>query len=192
MSDDAQKPVERTTLWLILAVCLAPFIASILAYLWWEPENHVNYGALLPPRPLPAARLVLPDGSPFELAQLRGKWVFVTVDSGGCDEYCRQKLWKIRQVRRAQGKYMERIERLWLVSDDAKPDPAVLKEYEGTYAATAAGSPILAELPFEAAQRDHIYLVDPLGNVMMRYPLDADPSRMRKDLVRLLKVSQIG
>ncbi len=192
MSEDAQKPANRTTLWLILAVCVAPFVASIGAYLLWEPEKQVNYGELLPPRLLAPARLTLTDGTSFELAQLRGKWIFVTADAGGCDEYCRQKLWKIRQVRRAQGKYMERIERVWLVTDGATPDPRMLKEYEGTYVAVAAGSPILAELPFDGARRDHIYLVDPLGNLMMRWPKDADPSRMRKDLVRLLKVSQIG
>jgi len=192
MSEDAQRPVRRTTLWLILAVCVAPFVASILAYLWWEPEARVNYGELLPAGPLPTAQLVLTNGSFFDFAQLRGKWVFVTVDSGACNEYCRQKLWKIRQVRRAQGKYMERIERVWLISDGGKPDAQLLKEYEGTYAAVAAGSAILGKLPFAGAQRDHIYLIDPLGNLMMRWPKDADPSRMRKDLVRLLKVSQIG
>lgn len=192
MSEDANKPARRTTLWLVLGVCLAPFVASTLAYLWWTPEKQVNYGELVPPRLLPVVKLTLTDGAPFELAQLRGKWVLLTVDSAGCDEYCRNKLWKIRQVRRAQGKYMERIERVWLVYDSGTPDMRVLKEYEGTYAVRAAGSRILSELPVNGAQRDHIYLLDPLGNLMMRWPKNADPSKMRKDLVRLLKVSQIG
>lgn len=192
MLEGTRKPAKRTALWLVLAVCVAPFVASTLAYLWWTPENQVNYGELLLPRLLPTARLVGIDGTPFEFALLRGKWVFVTVDSAVCDEYCRQKLWKIRQVRRAQGKYMERIERVWLISDGGTPDALMFKEYAGTYAVHTGDGPILAQLPFEEAQRDHIYLIDPLGNLMMRWPKDADPSRMRKDLVRLLKVSQIG
>ncbi len=192
MSEENQQRANRTTLWLVLAVCVAPFIASFAAYLWWQPDRHVNYGELLPPKLLPAATFTLADGMPLELGSLRGKWVFVTLDAAGCDEYCRQKLWKIRQVRRAQGKNMERVERLWLITDSGRPDPKVLDEYEGTYAAAAGASPLAAEFPFEGAPRDHIYLIDPLGNLMMRWPKDADPSRMRKDLVRLLKVSQIG
>ena len=56
----------------------------------------------------------------------------------------------------------------------------------------AQGNELLAKLPAGASVRDHIYLVDPLGNVMLRYPRDPDPSRVKKDLTRLLKVSRIG
>ena len=66
------------------------------------------------------------------------------------------------------------------------------KEYDGTWMANAQDSAVLKSFPFRDAQRDHIYLVDPLGNVVLRYPKDADPSRMKKDLERLLKVSRIG
>lgn len=191
MSEE-KKPPERSTVWLILAVCVAPFVASVLAYFWWQPDARVNYGELLLPTPVPAAQLSLYDGSAFSLPELKGKWIMVTVDSGACNAYCRQKLWKMRQVRLAQGVDMDRIERVWLVSDDTPPAPAVMKEYAGTYAVRAAGSPVLAALPYEHARSDHIYLVDPLGNLMLRYPRDADPSRMRKDLVRLLKVSRVG
>ena len=67
---------------------------------------------------MPAGNLTLNGSSkPFEFTQLRGRWIFVTVDSGACDNYCQKKLWKMRQVRLTQGKYLERIERVWLVSD---------------------------------------------------------------------------
>lgn len=192
MSDEPQRPADRRTLWLILAVCVAPFIASILAYLYWQPTSRINYGDLLPPAELPAAQFTLVDGTSFDLARLRGKWIYLTVDSGACDEYCRQKLWKMRQVRRTQGKDMERIERVWLVSDDERPATGLLTEYEGMFTALARGSRLLGQLPHKGALRDHIYLMDPLGNLILRYPRDADPTRMKKDLIRLLKVSRIG
>lgn len=192
MSEEPQKPADRRTLWLILAVCVAPFIASILAYLYWQPTSHINYGELLPPAELPAAQFKLADGTAFDLAQLRGKWIYLTVDSGACDEYCRQKLWKMRQVRRTQGKDMERIERLWLVSDDTRPATGLLAEYEGMFTVPARESRLLGQLPHKGVLRDHIYLMDPLGNLILRYPRDADPTRMKKDLIRLLKVSRIG
>ena len=86
----------------------------------------------------------------------------------------------------------ERIERAWLVTDTQAVAATVLKEYEGTWVASAQDTAALKLLPYLNAQRDHIYLVDPLGNVVVRYPKDADPTRMKKDLTRLLKVSRIG
>lgn len=192
MSDENQKPADRRTLWLILAVCLAPFIGSILAYLYWQPDNRINYGELLPPAELPAVQFKQVDGTPFDLAQLRGKWIYLTADSGACDDYCREKLWKMRQVRRTRGKDMERVERVWLVTDDQRPATELLADHEGMFAVAAKASPFVAQLPHKGGLRDHIYLMDPLGNLVLRYPRDADPNRMKKDLNRLLKVSRIG
>ena len=187
-----QRKSQRMLL-LIAAVCIAPFVASFTLYYFWQPTGRVNYGELVEGVTLPSANLALNgSGKPFDFTQLRGRWIFVTVDSGACDDYCQKKLWKMRQVRLTQGKYPERIERAWLVSDAQSPAAAVLKEYEGTWVASAPGHAVLKLFPYRDAQRDHIYLVDPLGNVVLRYPRDADPSLMKKDLTRLLKVSRIG
>lgn len=191
----AQRKSQRMLL-LIAAVCLAPFVASFTLYYFWQPSGRVNYGELVEGVTLPAGSLALLShsgaGKPFDFTQLRGRWIFVTVDSGACDDYCQKKLWKMRQVRLTQGKYPERIERAWLVSDTQAVAATVMKEYEGTWIASAQDNAVLKLLPHRDAQRDHIYLVDPLGNVVLRYPKDADPSLMKKDLTRLLKVSRIG
>jgi hypothetical protein len=192
MSDEKRKPSGRTSLVLVAVVCVAPFVASFIAYFLWQPSGRVNYGELVPATQLTWPVLRDIAGVPFDVTRLRGKWVYLTVDSGACDEQCRSKLWKMRQVRRTQGKHMERIERLWLIDDDAAPDGALLKEHDGTWVVHAAGSALLAQLPAAVARKDHIYLLDPLGNLVLRYPRDADPSRMRKDIERLLKVSRIG
>lgn len=191
MSKDV-PPQSRRTLWLVAAVCIAPFVASFAAYYFYQPDGRVNYGELMADRQLPDAVLKLTDGKTFALSQLRGKWLFVTVDDAACDAYCEKKLWQIRQVRKTQGKYPERIERVWLVTGGGQPSPRLRTEYEGTWMVDAAGSTVLDALPYAGARIDHIYLVDPLGNLVLRYPRDADPSRMRKDLERLLKVSRIG
>lgn len=191
MSKDV-PPQSRRTLWLVAAVCIAPFVASFAAYYFYQPGGRVNYGELMADRQLPAVALKLVDGDVFSLQQLHGKWLFVTVDDAACDAYCEKKLWQIRQVRKTQGKYPERIERVWLVTGGGQPAPRLRTEYEGTWMVDAAGSAVLDALPYAGARIDHIYLVDPLGNLVLRYPRDADPSRMRKDLERLLKVSRIG
>ena len=193
---DLQRGEQRKSqrmLLLIAAVCIAPFVASFALYYFWQPSGRVNYGDLVEDVEAPSGALAgHAGGKPFDFAQLRGRWIFVTVDSGACDDYCRNKLWKMRQVRLTQGKYPERIERAWLLSDTQPVAAAVAKEYDGTWIARAQGSAVLKSLPYRDAQRDHIYLVDPLGNVVLRYPKDADPTRMKKDITRLLRVSRIG
>jgi hypothetical protein len=181
----------RWTPALILAVCVIPFIASYLVYYLWPPQSRMNYGNLIDPRPFPAAPLVRLDGSPFSLTELKGRWVMLQVDASGCAEPCRRKLYQMRQVRLTQGREMGRIERLWLVRDDGTVDPALLRNYSGTHV-VRAGSAAIAALPAERDAADHIYLIDPLGNLMLRFPKDADPSRIKKDLERLLKVSNTG
>ena len=140
-----------------------------------------NYGTLLSPRPaaLPA------------LAGLKGKWVLVQFDSGACAVACERKHYFMRQVRRAQGKEMSRIERLWLITDAAQPSSALLAAIEGTVIA-GEGAALAPAYPAEGAATEHIYLVDPLGNLMMRFPADPDPSRVIKDLKHLLKFSGFG
>lgn len=167
----------RAKLLLIFLACAAPFVLAWAAWLFgWAPGATGNYGELIAPRPV--------AGEP--LAALRGKWVLVMFDAAACDAYCEKKLYYMRQVRRAQGRDQERIERLWIVTDGGKPRADVLAAIEGTHLSRTSPA------GFPGEPRDHIYLVDPLGNLMMRFPRDPDPSRMLKDLQRLLKYSRIG
>jgi hypothetical protein len=172
----------RAQLALLALFFAAPFALAWLAYwLDWAPGATSNYGELVaPPRAL--------SGAPLE--RLRGKWVLVTFDAATCDPYCERKLYFMRQLRRAQGRNQERVERLWLLTDGARPAPRLLAAIAGTRLAPAAAH--APRFPAAGAVTDHIYLVDPLGNLMMRYPRDPDPGQMLKDLRRLLRTSQIG
>ncbi|MGH8744764.1 MAG: SCO family protein [Burkholderiales bacterium] len=191
MSNASRK--NRIELWLIFALCVAPLIAAYAAYYWWQPQQGmINYGELLPVQPLPDSALQLADGRAFRISELRRKWVLLQVDSGNCDENCRHKLYILRQVRLTQGKDMQRVERAWVIDDNNIPSPRLLQEYSGTWPIRGAGSALLNALPAPSSARDHIYVVDPLGNLMLRFPPDADPRKMVKDITRLLKVSRIG
>jgi len=190
MSDGSRR--SNATLWLIVAVAAAPVAASYLVYHFWPPTSTVNYGELIEPRPLPDPPLALADGTAFRLSRLRGKWVLVSLDSGRCDERCDRKLLYMRQLRLTQGKEMERVERAWLIVDDFAPRLDTVAPYEGTWLVRAAGAGLLGRFPAENAATDHIYVIDPLGNLMMRFPRDPEPGRMIKDLSRLLKASRIG
>jgi len=181
--------------WIIvamLAVALAPFVLSYLAYEYWQPRGRVNYGELIDPRALPQAPLQQLDGRPFRPADLEGKWVLLHADGGACGESCRRQLYLMRQVRLAQGANFERIERVWLVTDDVRPAADLAPLLEGVWIVRAGGTPLVAALPAPADLNHHVYLVDPLGNLMLRFPRDPDPAGMIKDLQRLLKLSRIG
>lgn len=159
-----------------------PVLAGWVAYLTgWVPGTTSNYGTLLPPKPL---------GTPA-LEALRGKWVLVQIDGAACDARCERKLYYMRQVRRAQGGEMRRVERLWLVTGSAPVRPELLAAIEDTRIARGDAK-LLAAFGAGEAASEHIYLVDPLGNLMLRFPRDPDPSKMVKDLERLLKYSGIG
>jgi hypothetical protein len=173
------------------AMVVLPPIVAYLLYLSWRPTSLMNYGELIKPVPL-AEAVPATDPALRELSKLKGKWVLVTVDGGGCDDYCQRKLYTLRQLRLTQGKEMERIERAWLVDDDAATGPALLEEYPGTARIPARSSALLGALPSAGSLRDHIYIIDPLGNLIMRYPRDPDPNRMKTDLARLLRASRIG
>ena len=170
-SDASARPRRSTlTLWLILAVCAAPMIGSYIAYYFWQPGRHVNYGELIEPRPLPDAELHSLDGRPFRFSELKGEWVLLAADRAECDERCRAKLVYMRQVRLAQGQDTERIERVWLLTDGGMPDPALLAQHPGLRVARAGANELVKALPAPASPTDHIYIVDPLGNLMMRFP----------------------
>jgi hypothetical protein len=166
---------------LIGAVCAAPVLAGWILYLsQWTPRETGNYGELISPRPL----------SGPALDTLRGKWVLVAFDAAACDPHCERKLYFMRQVRKAQGKELERVERLWIVTDAAAPRPELLAAIEGTRIFRLGNFGLAGDFPGNPVE--HIYLIDPLGNLMMRFPPDPDPSKMVKDLQRLLKYSKFG
>jgi cytochrome oxidase Cu insertion factor (SCO1/SenC/PrrC family) len=183
---------SRTSLWLLGALCAAPVAASYIAFYMLPPARHTNHGDLLETRPLPPAHLQLADGTPFQLGELKGKWLLLMADAGSCDEFCRRKLFNLRQLRLTQGKNMERIARVWLITDNALPRAEVTSDYSGTWLVRAAGSEVLQALPSQGVLADHIFIIDPLGNLVMRYARDAEPAGIIKDLERLLRTSGIG
>ncbi len=176
----------------IAALCIAPFIAALIAYHYWQPQGGANYGELIAPRALSDAPLRLLDERAFRLSELKGKWILLQLDRADCAAACRAKLYDMRQVRLAQGREMQRVERVWLILDEAPLETLLMREYDGTRMLRASGSPLLAEFAAAGDARDHVYVIDPLGNLMLRFPKNAEPARMNKDLVRLLKASRIG
>ncbi len=167
------KARGRRTLLMLALICAAPVVASYVAYYWFRHPGQVNYGELLEAKLAQEIVGTLPEGGKFRLSDYRGRWLFLTVDAGPCEDACQHKLYATRQARTIQGREQERVVRVWLQANDA---PALARQF-------------LAEHP---GPTRNIYLIDPLGNIVLRYPADPDIKRMAKDLERLLRASRIG
>ncbi|MFZ6757075.1 SCO family protein [Undibacterium sp. Ji50W] len=197
---DKQTSGGRWKLLIVLAVCAAPMIFSYLAYYVIKPSGRTNYGSILDPRNYPMPKIA---GHPLGasatdavvgLDAYKGKWIMLQIDSGACAEACQKKMYDIRQLRVAQGKEMDRIERVWLITDDVAIDTALIRQHDGARMLKVDPAVLKSWLPTESATQisDHIYMIDPLGNLMMRFPKDADPNKIKKDLGKLLRASAIG
>ena len=186
----------RWKLFAIIAVCASPLIGSYLAYYVIKPAGRTNYGEILDPRryPMPTLGTTALDGAPLGVDAYKGKWIMLQADSGACQAACRKKLYEMRQLRLTQGKEMDRIERIWMITDTQPLDTVLMKEYDGTRLLRVKPEALQKWLPVDAGTSvsDHIYMIDPLGNLMMRFPKDADPNKIKKDLGKLLRASSIG
>ena len=196
---DSTLPVSwRRRLYLLFIV--ACFAVPLAAAGWlsgrWTPGHTVQHGELLhPARPLTDLRFTSLDG---RSTALRGYWTLLYTGSArGCDARCHTALYDLRQVRLALGKEMGRVETVLLL--DALPDASLRQWLVGEHAAMTVGvdEASLQHRLKEAFARtdatgDWIYLIDPLGNLLMRYPVTVEPRGILKDLQRLLKWSQIG
>jgi len=186
-------------LWLVLLVCASPLIASYLTYYVIKPQKRNNYGTLIDQRahPIPAMATTTLDGRPQALEQFKGKWVMLMVGPGACPDACQKQLFAMRQLRLMQGKEMDRIERVWLITDKAPLDTLVIREFDGTHMLRADAATIASWLPADpgTTPADHIYMIAPLGHLMMRFPKDPefkDVRKVYKDVYKLLKASSVG
>lgn len=200
MTEGTTKPVSHwrrnRALYLLIAITLAPIVASYLAYYVLPPAGRTNYGTLIEPqRPVPALATRSLEGAAFDLRDLKDKWVFVMVDGGACDEYCQSKLFHMRQQRTMTGKQRDEIERVWLITDRAPVPDSLVSEYEGTHFVRADENEARAFLALPAAPnadlRDHIWVIDPLGNLMLRWPRNPDVKGTKADIARLLKAASL-
>ncbi|MFA9439933.1 hypothetical protein ACDA63_09875 [Uliginosibacterium sp. sgz301328] len=172
---EARRRTGRRTLWLIFLVCLAPVLASYAAFYLWRPQALANQGQLVEP-PLPV------QWPATQAEALHGKWVLVVAMPAACDAACEQSLYLTRQVRTLQAKEMHRVARVAVVAGDdagaASPDTELIRVHDAALAAQIG--------------MGRVAVVDPLGNLVLRYNEPLDGKALNKDLSRLLKYSSLG
>jgi hypothetical protein len=169
----------------------------------WHPGGRVNAGDLIvPPRPLPSLALPLQSSGETDSAFLRRKWTLLYVQHGPCAERCRTSLYETRQVRLALDRDMDRVQRVFIADGDCCDFQFLHEQHPDLVAVrmNPAVAPLLALLPRRDpgnasggdGNAEPVYLIDPLGNLMMSYAPDAKPKGMLEDMKRLLRLSHIG
>ena len=203
-AEPGSAPVRsgRRTLVIIALLFLAPVVLATSLYLsGWRPDGRgLQKGELVQPaRPLTNASLRKTDSTEYRLHAARGSWIYITFSRSPCNDLCQNNLYKMQQVRLTQGKDAGRVQRAFIALGSTDDLRALETKYPGLMAFT--GAPVAMQTlarefstsqgsPLDGLER--VYLVDPNSNLVMSYAPDADPSDMRKDLARLLRLSQIG
>ncbi|MES2943919.1 MAG: hypothetical protein V4772_13705 [Pseudomonadota bacterium] len=195
---DQASAASRSGRWKMIAVllvCAAPVLASYFTYYLVRPEGRRNFGALVDPqKPIPAIPTTSLDGKKADLLELKNQWLLISVASGSCGQPCQQRLYFQRQLREALGKEKDRLDRVWLINDDAPVDERLRPALAASTVLRVPAAALSQWLaPADGQQlEDHIYLVDPLGNWMMRFPANMDATgaaSAKRDLDRLLRAS---
>ena len=186
----------RLKMLFVLLVCAAPVVASYLTYFVIRPEGRTNYSELIEPlRPLPADLVFFDlEGRAVAAETLKGQWLLVVVGGGACDAACERRLWLQRQLRETLGRDKDRVDKVWLIPDDAVPRPQTLQAISTHTEMTVLRVPASGLMTWLQPSRghaleEHMYVVDPLGNWMMRVPPNPDPAKLKRDIEKLLRAS---
>jgi hypothetical protein len=197
LDGDRQRTARgRLAMLLILAACAAPVVGSYLTYFVVRPQHaSAAYGTLIQPSvSLPDIMVADAAGATLPLRSLKGQWLMVAVGPAACDAACEKRLYTQRQLREMLGRDRDRVEKVWLLTDTGALRPelaAALAHGEPVRLLRADAASVQAWLKPAAghALQEHLYIVDPMGEWMMRVPVDPDPSKVKRDLERLLRAS---
>ncbi len=185
----------RWKMLVVMLVCAAPVIASYLTYYLVRPEGRRNFGELIvPQRALPDLQVLNLDGQSRPLQLIKGQWLLVSVAPGACDARCLKNLYWQRQLRESLGREKDRLDWVWLVNDEAPVSEAMrlgLSDATVLRLTTLAIASWLQPADGHGLS-EHLYLIDPQGNWMMRFPAELDlagAAKVKRDLERLLRAS---
>jgi hypothetical protein len=193
---DAQRTRSgRWKMLAVLAVCAAPVVASYFTYYVLRPEQRRSFGELIADQPtLPSVAARRLDGGSQPLQALQGQWLLVSVSGGACGPVCESNLYLQRQLRETLGREKDRLDRVWLITDEAPVPDHLQAALEQATVLRLPEAVVSGWLRPEAghALQEHLYLVDPQGHWMMRLPAGlgkAEAGKAKRDLDRLLRAS---
>lgn len=189
----ARTKAGRFKMMVVLLLCAAPVIASYITYYFIRPEGRLNYGELIEPqKPIPSLMAQDLNGNAVNLQSLKDQWLLISVSGAACNAQCQHHLYLQRQLREGLGKDKDRVEWLWLITDEAEIDKALLPALKTATVLRISHAQLTTWLDASSQKNlsDHLYLVDPIGNWMMRFPPQPDmanAAKVKKDIEKVLR-----
>lgn len=191
-----RKVSGRLKMLAVLLVCAAPVLASYFTFYVVRPTAQRNYGALITPAPaLPDIDVTSIEGQRSKLGALKAQWLLISVAGGACASACEKHIYLQRQLRESLGREKDRLDRVWLIYDTQPVTPALVPQVNaqsaGAHALRVDANALQQWLTPEPGKtlNDHLYLVDPMGHWMMRFPADVDAAKAKRDIERLLRAA---
>jgi len=194
-ADAKRTSMGRFNMLLVLLACAAPVVASYITYYWVRPEARRNFGELMQPtRAAPPIEVERLDGTKMTLTDLKGQWLLVSVAGASCNAACQQHLYLQRQILVGLGKERPRTDWVWLVNDKAAIPTALLPALEEATVLRIEPQALAQWLQPETNKKleDHLYVIDPMGEWMMRFPAQLNTEgalKAKRDIERLLRAS---
>lgn len=179
----------------VLLVCAAPVVASYFTYYVLRPTQQRSCGELIAEQPgLPDVQAQTLDGRTVNLSSLKGQWLLVSTSAAACEQRCQDHLYLQRQLRETLGREKERLDWVWLINDQQAVPEKILPAAEQAITLRVSADVISGWLKAEVGHEldEHLYVVDPQGHWMMRFPASmnkATAGKAKRDLERLLRAS---
>jgi len=202
--DNTQRRRGRRQLIFLASLFFVPLLVAFWLYYGgsgWRPAGGTNKGDLINPAvPLPPVSLVQPDDTRTPADFLQGKWTIAYLGDGACDERCRKALYLSRQTWISLNKDMDRVQRVFLATGPRVDTQFVAAQHVDLLVALvgddADSQALLAKFPaFDGVAptaAGRLYLIDPLGNLVLSYSAAAPDKALLTDVKKLLRLSHIG
>ena len=185
----------------IFAIALVPVLLAVLMYFGKVaiPTDKTNKGLLIWP-PVELSKLGIGGKSPLAIVQKEKTWFLMLAGNGTCEQDCQELLHTMRQVHVSMGRELQRVSRLFVADLAVQPIAEIKDLYPELKLASfeqhneASVFSTLMGMDDSTGEHGswHVWLVDPLGNVLLRYDASHSGYDMIDDLKKLLKLSNIG
>ena len=196
----AGKKRNPYTVWFVVLAFIAPVVLAYIMFFFVEVKSFINHGEILNPIVhITSFKLTDENDKVIEADELTYKWRLISFVNKDCDAACEQRLFDTRQIHTSLGKDQHRLSRMFVHLEPAGEalTKLISEEHDNVIHVNGDLKDITDALGINirddiAISNNETYIMDPMGNVMMRFTQDQPNKEFLYDLKKLLKASQIG
>jgi len=186
--------------WFVVAAFVAPVVLAYIVFFFVDVKSYINHGEILNPIVhITSFELTDENNAIIPKEKLTYKWSLISFVGKTCDEKCEARLYDTRQIHTSLGKNQHRLSRMFVHFKPAgEALTKLIDEKHGTVIHVNGDESIIIKALGDNVHdgigitNNETYIMDPMGNIMMRFTIDQPNKEFLYDLRKLLKASQIG